>query len=106
MFIATNRIRVKKGAGHYLEQRFSHRRGIENRPGFVTFALWKLDDDQAHEEYLVVTHWGSKDDFSAWTESPEFREAHSRPWSDSVLDAEFRGYEVCFFSEPAQAPAA
>ena len=41
MFVGTNRIRVKKGAGGLLEERFVERRGVERQPGFLGFAMWR-----------------------------------------------------------------
>lgn len=97
MFIATNRIRVRENAGERLEKRFKERQGVEKQPGFLSFELWKLDDveEHAYEEYLVVTHWESKGDFQAWTDSDAFKKAHSGPRAEFTLGhPEFKGYEV------------
>ena len=97
MFIAANRIRVRVKSGVDLERRFKERKGIEKQPGFLSFELWKLDDEEAgeFEEYLVVSHWDSKGDFQAWTVSDAFKEAHSGPRAEYILGHPvFTGYEV------------
>ena len=52
MYVGTNRIRVRKGTGHKLGERFAQRGGVERQPGFMSFQMWKLDADEEHEEYL------------------------------------------------------
>lgn len=97
MYIATNRIRVRKKSGAELEKRFKERQGVEKQPGFLSFELWKTDDSegQPYDEYLVVTHWDSKSEFKAWTKSEVFDRAHSGPRAEYVLEhPEFRGYDV------------
>lgn len=97
MYIATNRIRVRKKSGGKLEKRFKERQGVDKQPGFLSLELWKMDDSGGHpyEEYLVVTHWDSKEDFRAWTSSEVFNNAHSGPRADYVLEhPEFKGYDV------------
>ena len=101
MFVGTNRIKVTKGSGYELEERFSRQGGVEKQPGFVRFQMWKLDVDAEHEEYLIVTHWESKEAQRAWVRSDAFRQAHSGPRADFVIGhARFRGYDVRLSSEP------
>lgn len=74
MIVVTNRIAVAPGQEAAFEARFQGRAGlVERRPGFRGFQL--LRPIQA-EHYLVMTWWDSEADFRAWTESPEFAEAH------------------------------
>ena len=61
MFVATNRIRVRKPHGTDLEELFQQRGGLEQQAGFVGFQLWKSQGEAEHEEYLVVSHWDTKD---------------------------------------------
>jgi heme oxygenase (staphylobilin-producing) len=102
MFVATNRLKVKKGHGHDLEGRFRQRGGVERETGFLGFEFWKLDKREAdHEEYLVVTHWESKEAHTRWTQSDSFRRAHSGPPADYILGhGEFSAYDVVFSSRP------
>ena len=97
MFIAINRIRVTRGEGGELEERFAQSRGIEALPGFIEFRLlkktWGHGDDEA-DEYLSMTQWASKKDFVAWTKSDAFKKAHSGPRAKGVIGAQPAGYEV------------
>ena len=106
MFVGTNRIRVQKGAGHRLEERFAQQGGVEEQPGFIRFQMWKLDADEDYEEYLIVTHWESKEAQRAWIRSDGFRQAHSGPRADFIIGhARFEGYDVRLASEPRQTKA-
>ena len=97
MFIAINRIRVTRGEGGELEERFAQSSGIEALPGFIEFRLlkktWGHGDDGA-DEYLSMTQWASKQDFVAWTKSDAFKKAHSGPRAKGVIGAQPAGYEV------------
>ncbi len=97
MFIAINRIRVTRGEGGELEERFAQSGGIEELPGFIEFRLlkktWGHGDDEA-DEYLSMTQWASKKDFVAWTKSEAFKKAHSGPRAKGVIGAQPAGYEV------------
>lgn len=79
MYAVTNRIKVQKGRGAEMEEVFGKRGGVEKEPGFKSFELWRLDADEDHEEYLVVTRWDSKEDFKNWTQSDSFKQAHAGP---------------------------
>ena len=95
MFVATNRLRVKKDHGGELEQRFGQPGEVGNQPGFMSFELWKLDADEDFEEYLVVTHWDSEEAHNAWTRSEAFKQAHSGPRMDSILGhPESKQYDI------------
>ena len=106
MFVATNRLMVKEGHGHELEERFGLRGGVEKQAGFLGFELWKREVRADHEEYLVVTHWESKEAHHEWTRSEAFKAAHSGPRADFLAGhPEFGAYEVRLASHPEQAKA-
>ena len=95
MFVATNRIKVKKGFGNQLEELFRGRGEVAKEPGFVDFELWFQDGGDDHEEYLVVSHWESEKHHNEWTRSDSFRAAHSGPPTDYIMGrGEFISYEV------------
>jgi len=99
MFIAVNRICVRKNEGEELEKRFAESSGIENEPGFIRFRLlkqtWAMGPASTDEdEYLSMTEWESFDDFTAWTKSESFRKAHSRPRLDAITSSKPAGYTV------------
>lgn len=97
MFIAVNRIQVKRGEGSELEARFAQSRGIEKMPGFRCFRLlkwtWGMTRPE-HDEYLSVTEWDSPEAFQAWTKSDAFRQAHAGPKIDAIVGSQPGGYEV------------
>ena len=81
MIVVSNRIQVAKGRERDFEKRFEGRaRLVETMPGFVRLEILRpIKSDY----YSVVTHWQDEASFRAWTESPEFKEAHNnRPPAD------------------------
>ena len=101
MFVATNKIQVQKGHGRELEDRFNRRGGVEGQVGFLGFEMWRSEKDSDCEEYLIVTHWESKDAHHEWTRSEAFRQAHSGPRADFLLGpGEFNSYDVKLSSSP------
>ncbi len=101
MYVVTNRIKIASGNGADLEERFGPRGGVEKQLGFGGFQLWKLDHDENHEEFLVVTHWESEDDFKKWIGSESFREAHSNMRMDYIIGGgEVSKYDVRLSSSP------
>jgi heme oxygenase (staphylobilin-producing) len=100
MYVATNQLRVQKGHGAELEERFGGSGEVQEHSGFLWFQLWKLEADEDYEEYLVVTQWESEEDHAAWTRSDAFRRAHSGPRVEAILGRpEFKAYEVRSTSE-------
>ena len=80
------------------------RGGVEQHDGFLGFELWKKEAEADHDEYLVVTHWESREAHDLWTRSESFREAHSGPRSDFIVGhPEFGGYEVRLTSHSGEA---
>jgi heme oxygenase (mycobilin-producing) len=81
MIVVSNRIQVAKGREQDFEKRFEGRvRLVETMPGFVRLEILRpIKSDY----YSVVTHWQDEASFRAWTDSPEFKEAHNnRPSAD------------------------
>lgn len=103
MYVSTNRLQVSKGHGTALEERFKPRGGVEQRPGYVDFELWKVSKDGDIDEYLVVTRWESEEAFTAWTQSDSFRQAHSGPPLEGLMGhGEFNGYDVLFSANDSE----
>ena len=103
MFIATNRIRVKRGTGHKLEERFASRAGVEQQAGFLGFEMGKMRASRGedYEEYLIVTHWQSQEHQQQWVAGEAFKEAHAGPRPDFVVGhPKFRSYDVRLASGP------
>lgn len=90
MIVVTNRIPVAEGFEEDFEARFRDRAHlIDQFPGFLRNRIlrpvarrfdhssgqWSETDEQGY--YLVQTYWESEEQFWAWTNSEEFRKAHS-----------------------------
>jgi heme oxygenase (mycobilin-producing) len=78
MIVVSNRIKVTPGFEKEFEERFAGRAGlVDKSPGFVRLEILR---PLKGEYYIVLTHWQDQASFQAWTESPEFHEAHkNRP---------------------------
>lgn len=76
VWVAVNRIRVDSPAeADQVLEAFRHRSGkVDLRPGFLRFEVWR---EEGGRELMVLTRWQRKEDFLAWVESPEFRQAHA-----------------------------
>ena len=102
MFVATNRLTIKKGYGPDLEERFARQGRVAEASGFLGFELWKLLADGETEEYVVVTHWESNEAHEAWAQSDAFRQAHSGGSADFMAGhPEFGTYDVRLEVKPA-----
>lgn len=111
MFVAINRLTVKKDQGEGVETAFSKKGGLEGSPGFIGFELqkrvWTMGKEVENDEYLAVTRWESKEQFFAWTKSDAFKKAHSGPRKEAIIGGEPGGYEVVVERKPVeQAPSA
>ena len=79
MFIAMNRFRIAIGHEEAFENIWKGREStLAEMPGFQTFHLLRGDTNAEEGFTLFASHtvWASKDDFSAWTKSENFRQAH------------------------------
>lgn len=98
MFIAMNRFRVKKGSEKDFEavwlNRDSH---LSKEKGFIAFHLLRGPEHDDHTLYSSHTIWASENDFTAWTKSEAFREAHKGAGDNKPLYLEspvFEGFTV------------
>lgn len=90
-FVAINYISCKADYRERFEELFSTRaHAIDRMPGFKHMEVLKPKDEGG--DYLIVSHWDSEEQFSSWTNSPEFREGHKRGFEDIKLARE-RGEE-------------
>ena len=94
MYSVTNRIMIKTGNGDDLEEVFGKRGSVQHEPGFKSFELWKLQKEDDHEVYLVVTRWESEQDFKNWTQSDSFRQSHAGSHPDYILGGELSNYDI------------
>ena len=100
MFIAMNRSKVVKGEEAAFETVWSSRKTrLDEMPGFLSFHLLKGPEKEDHTLYSSHTSWASKEDFTAWTKSEQFRESHRnagqpRPKPMYLGHPEFEGFET------------
>jgi heme-degrading monooxygenase HmoA len=85
MIVVSNRIQVAAGYEKEFENRFEGRaRLVEKQSGFVRLEILRPQKVTLHgneqggsDYYVVLTYWQSAQDFTNWTSSDAFREAHS-----------------------------
>ena len=100
MFIAMNRFKVVKGEEEAFETVWSSRKTrLDEMKGFIAFQLLKGPEKEDHTLYSSHTTWASKEDFTAWTKSEQFRESHRsagqpRPTPLYLGHPEFEGFET------------
>ncbi len=98
MFIAMNRFKVVKGAEADFEQVWATRKTrLDEMPGFIAFHLLKGPERDDHTLYSSHTTWASKAEFTAWTQSEQFRASHRNAGQNRPLylgPPEFEGFET------------
>jgi heme-degrading monooxygenase HmoA len=93
-----NRFRVAAGReAEFVEVWRKRDSYLDKVPGFLEFKL--LQGAPGDEETVFVSHstWASREAFSAWTESEEFKAAHRQgrtPEGLILSHPQFEGYEV------------
>lgn len=102
-FVAINYIQCDDGYVQRFEELFGSRaHAIDRLPGFIEMQV--LRPSNRGDQYLIISHWKSEEDFKTWTKSPEFIEGHKRGFEDLKLAKErgekppmsssFKTYEV------------
>lgn len=77
MFVVTNTIKVKKGHGESVADRFQNSKGIDLSPGFVRMEVLITEGLEEFDELKVSTTWQDKASFEGWMNSDSFRQAHA-----------------------------
>lgn len=86
-FVAINYIQCKEHYRERFEELFVTRaKAIDRMPGFKFMEVLKPSDNS--DNYLIVSHWESEENFKEWTRSPEFIEGHKRGFEDIRLAKE------------------
>jgi len=98
MFVMMNRMTVPAEFRDKFEQAFATRaRAVDTRPGFIKAEILR---PRSGDEYIVMTHWATEQDFEQWTTSKEYTEGHRRvgEFKDAngkmVLTSSIEKYEV------------
>lgn len=76
MFMAENRLALKKGSAEETTKRFYSRQGIENIKGFKDMLVTVTQEMEDVDEVKILTIWDSEASFKKWLKSDEFKEAH------------------------------
>ncbi|MBF0446865.1 MAG: antibiotic biosynthesis monooxygenase [Magnetococcales bacterium] len=77
MIVVVNRIHVKPAYWVEFETKFKNRAGlVDGSPGFIRNLVLRPMDESSNY-HVIMTWWESKQAFTAWTQSPAFKEAHS-----------------------------
>lgn len=110
MFIAMNRFKVIKGEEAAFEQVWRSRESYLNQlAGFIEFSLLKGPEREDHTLYASHTVWASKENFTVWTNSEQFRKSHARAGQGKPLSIghpEFEGFEAVLIDDNRSVPSA
>lgn len=100
MFIAMNRFRVVPGFEETFENIWKDRKSqLSELPGYIEFHMLKGNKADDHTLYASHTVWASKEDFTNWTKSEQFRAAHAKAGENRgkieyLSGPHFEGFEV------------
>lgn len=100
MFIAMNRFKVKSGSEEAFEQVWKNRdSSLKEMAGFKEFHLLRgpVNEEEGYTLFASHTVWASQDDFTAWTKSENFRNAHRNAGDrkvDYIGHPQFEGFSV------------
>lgn len=98
MFIAMNRFRIAPGFGDAFVEIWRERDSrLAGVPGFLEFHLLRGDAGPECTTFVSHSTWRSREDFTAWTQSDAFRQAHARaraPEGMYLGPPQFEGYDV------------
>lgn len=98
MYIAMNRFKIVPGSEINFENIWKNRDShLEKVPGFISFNLIKGEPQETYSLYASHSTWKTKEDFTNWTKSEAFRQAHKNAGSNSNIYLEhpmFEGFEI------------
>ena len=109
MYIAMNRFKVAKGSEDAFAKVWLEREvKLHEVDGFIEFHLLRGPENEDHTLFASHTVWASEEDFVAWTQSEQFRQAHRDAGERQPLylgHPQFEGFTVMqtVVREPAKA---
>ncbi len=110
MFIAMNRFKVLKGEEADFEALWLSRElHLDQVPGFIEFHMLRGPEKDDHVLYSSHTVWASRQQFSDWTTSEQFRAAHRSAGGTKPMylgHPEFEGFDVIQTVKPKRAAVA
>lgn len=98
MFVAMNRFKVVRGSEGAFEDVWRGRdTKLSEMKGFVDFHLLRGPEHNDYTLYASHTIWASREDFEAWTQSQQFRDAHKDAGQNKPLylgHPDFEGFSA------------
>jgi heme-degrading monooxygenase HmoA len=96
VFVVMNRLKVPADYRQHLEKAFGESgQRMKNVPGCLEYQFLVPTEG---DEYIVYTKWESQTDYTNWTQSEAFKQAHARSNPNSPVASDLRTYEVKFSS--------
>lgn len=75
MFVAMSRFVVRNGLSREIQEAFRSRPHlVDEARGFIRMEV--LQPQENSDEFWLLTHWKSQEDFSRWHRGHTYREAH------------------------------
>lgn len=102
MFMAENKLKLKKGSAEQTTQRFYNRQGIQNIKGFVDMLVTITNKLNDIDEVKILTIWESQQAFEDWLNSNEFKEAHknvrinNEDGNSPILESSVSTYSIAY----------
>ena len=96
MFVAMNRFRVVEGQENAFEDVWRNRESsLAEMPGFRSFHLLKGPRDEETGTTLYASHtiWENQENFSDWTKSDNFRNAHKNAGNNKGMYTDHPQFE-------------
>lgn len=100
MYFAMNRFRIAIGHETAFEDVWKNRdSSLADNPGFKEFKLLRGDTvaDEGYTLFVSSSIWESRDAFTAWTKSDNFRAAHKNAGDNRAMylgPPKFEGFSV------------
>lgn len=97
MYIAMNEFTINESRHEEFEAVWKSReRRLKEMAGFVAFKMLKGEAKEGKRIYISHSTWNSKEEFWAWTESEQFKDAHKNRTPEGIImgPPRFGLYEV------------
>ncbi|ARJ50660.1 antibiotic biosynthesis monooxygenase [Staphylococcus lutrae] len=109
MFMAENKLTLKKGAAEATMERFHRRQGIETIEGFIEMYVTQTNGLEDYDEVKILTIWQSEHAFRTWLSSDVFKASHKNvrqqhESADSpILNNQVSTYQIGYYYEKKNA---
>jgi heme oxygenase (staphylobilin-producing) len=100
MLVITNTIKVEKGKGEQMIERFKQPREVQKMPGFIRLELLQRRNTEDFDEFTVSTAWESQEAHDEWVKSDAFKRSHKGGKVDYIIDFKIQTYDVVASHKP------